>query len=275
MNKERVLSVIGKCPSCGKGNVIRTKYGYCCDAGKGKGEGGCGFAIHNQVHGIDMTEELVRKLLEDGRTEEMQMTNVNGQPFCASFIISDGKLDVQIKAHFLNGKCPICGGQVQKTSKGYACENYLSGSPTCKFHVTGIIHGRKISEKDMEDLLDGHAQVLDGFMTIDGKAFSSVLTVREDGTVGLEPKITTCPACGGNILVSPVAFNCSNYKTPGVNCKFSIWRNIDGHVVTKDEVRQICEEGQTREVVELFKSNGAVFYKKLGLSRNKDKIIKL
>ena len=273
MKKEKSLSVIGKCPVCGKGNVVKTSYGYCCDEKKGKD---CSvFSISQRVHGVTMTDDLVRELLEKGRTQEMEMTNINGQPFHACFVLSDGKLDVEMKSHFLHGKCPVCGGRVLRTSKGYACENHVSGNPSCDFHVTGIIHGRKIAEEEMEDLLAGKAQVLDGFTTLDGKAFSSVLTVREDGKVGLEPRITKCPACGGNILVSPVAYNCSNYKTPGINCQFSVWRNMDGHVVTNEEMHQICEEGQTKQPVELFKMNGAVFYKRLALSNNKQKVIKV
>ena len=274
MKKEKVLSVIGKCPVCGKGNIVKTSFGYCCDEKK-DGKGCSGFTIRKSVHGVTMTDDLVRNLLENGRTDEMEMTNLYGQPFRARFVIADGKLDVEMKSHFLEGKCPVCGVRVLKTNKGYACENHISNNPTCEFHVTGIIHGRKITEEEINDLLCGRAQVLDGFTTLDGKAFSSVLAIRENGTVGLEPRITTCPVCGGNILVSPVAYNCSNFKTPGINCHFSVWRNVDGHVVTNEEMRQICEEGQTKERVELFKSNGAVFFKRLALSSNKQKVIKV
>lgn len=274
MEKEQVLSVIGKCPVCGKGNVIKTSQGYCCDERK-EGRECRGFIIRNCVHGVTMTDDLVKVLLEKGRTDDLEMKNLYGQPFRARFVINNGKLDVEMKSHCLDAPCPICGGRVLRTSKGYACENYLSSNPTCSFRVTGIIHGRKITEEEIVDLLRGHAQVLDGFTTLEGKAFSSVLTLREDGIVGLEPRITRCPACGGNILVSPIAYNCSNFKTPGICCHFSLWRNIDGHTVTNEEMRQICEEGQTREPVELFKSNGAVFYKRLALSNDKQKIIKL
>ena len=53
------------------------------------------------------------------------------------------------------------------------------------------------------------------------------------------------------------------------------WRNIAGHVITKQEMQEICEEGQTREPLELYKNNGAIFYKKLGLSEDKKSIIKI
>jgi len=53
------------------------------------------------------------------------------------------------------------------------------------------------------------------------------------------------------------------------------WRNIAGHVITKQEMQEICEEGQTKELLELYKNNGAIYYKKLGLSEDKKSIIKI
>jgi hypothetical protein len=38
---------------------------------------------------------------------------------------------------------------------------------------------------------------------------------------------------------------------------------------------EICEEGQTREPLVMYKNNGAVFYKRLALSEDKKKIVKV
>jgi hypothetical protein len=53
------------------------------------------------------------------------------------------------------------------------------------------------------------------------------------------------------------------------------WRNIAGHMITKQEMQEICEEGRTKELLELYKNNGAIFYKRLGLSTDKKSIIKI
>jgi hypothetical protein len=45
--------------------------------------------------------------------------------------------------------------------------------------------------------------------------------------------------------------------------------------VTAVEVRQICEKGQTKDVLELFKDDGTVYYKRLGLNSEHDQIIKI
>ena len=164
--------------------------------------------------------------------------------------------------------------RVLRTSKGYACEYSLQKSPLCRFHVTGFIHGRKINEEEMEDFLEGKTGVLDGFTTADGKMFSSVLTFRDNGLVGLDPRITTCPSCGGNILVSPVAYNCSNYGNQEHPCRFFLWRNIAGHEVTAEEMRQICEEGATRSPIDFYKHNGVIFRQRLALNADRTKVIK-
>ena len=244
MKNSTEYRILGKCPVCGEGDIIRVEHGYCCDAKRHGNGRRCGFIIHNRHHGIEFDDCLVRKLITDGYTDEMTMWNVNGQPFQARFIIVNGKVDVEIKSHYLQGRCPVCGGRIVKTGKGYACENSIPQDPLCGFHVPGILANRKITDSEMEDFLAGNAQVLDGFSNNEGKVFSSVLTLAEDGKVVLDSRIAVCPVCGGDILVSP-------------------------------EMVEICEEGQTREPLELYKNNGAIFYKRLGLSTDKKSIIKI
>jgi hypothetical protein len=167
----------------------------------------------------------------------------------------------------MEGRCPICGGRVKKTSKGYACENHVGPNPTCDFYMMGIICNRKITDEEVERFLSGERLTLDGFSTNDGHMFSSTLQLNEKGSVSLESKITKCPVCGGEIHVGMKAYNCSNYKDKDHPCNFSIWRNISGHEVTVEEARQICEDGQTKEVLELFKEDGTIYYKRLGLNK--------
>ena len=266
-------NIIGKCPVCG-GNVIETALGFCCDGTTKEGRR-CQFVIHRQLHGVDMNEEICGQLLREGRTGMMEMKNKCGQPFQAMFVIEDGKVELEMVSHFMKGRCPICGGRVKKTSKGYACEHHVGHNPTCSFYMMGIICNRKITDEEVETFLLGKSQTLDGFSSNDGHLFSSTLQLNDQGSVSLESRITKCPHCGGDIHVGPKAYNCSNFKDKEHPCHFSIWRNISGHVVTADEVRQICEKGQTDEVLELFKDDGTVYYKRLGLNKERDQIIKI
>jgi len=275
MKQEKELTVIGKCPVCGDGDIIKTDYGYQCNAKSKSNECKCRFYIYPVQHGIEMDEQLVTELITEGRTRELQMVNKVGQPFIACFVIKDGKVVIDLKNHYLRGRCPVCGGRVLKTSRGYACENSLLEEQKCNFRISGMVSGRNIQDEDVERLLSGESEIMDGFTSQQGKAFSSSLVIREDGTVALDSSVTTCPVCGGRILVSPFAYNCSNYSDPEIQCKFSVWRNICGHSISKEEMKQICEEGVTRKEIEMFKANGHVYYKRLGLSPDRLKIIKL
>lgn len=275
MTQHDNLHILGRCPVCGNGQIKEADSAFYCDGGKLPDGRKCSFRIFRKMHGILLDAPLVSQLITEGCTDELPMVNHSKQPFLGRFVIDHGKVDIRMRTHALQGRCPICGGRVLKTGKGYACEYAIGWNAPCVFRVTGLIHGRRIGDDDMEHLLDGDPQVIDGFSTIDGKPFSSVLSVKEDGQVGLDPEVATCPSCGGNILVGPLAYNCSNYRNPGINCKFSLWRSIFGHQVTVEEMRQICEEGRTREPLEMFQNNGAVYYQRLGLSADKKKIIKI
>ena len=265
--------VIGKCPVCG-GDVMKSSLGFCCSGTTKEGRR-CQFVIHQKMHGVEMTEEICSQLLSERRTGVMEMRNRKGQPFQAMFIIENGKVSLELVSHYMEGHCPICGGRVKKTSKGYACENHVGQNPTCDFYMMGIICNRKITDEEAERFLKGEKLTLDGFSSNDGHLFSSTLQLNGQGSVSLESRITKCPVCGGDIHVGPKAYNCSNYKNPDHPCHFNIWRNISGHVVTADEVRQICENGQTDKVLELFKDDGTVFYKRLGLNKERNQVIRI
>ena len=49
--------------------------------------------------------------------------------------------------------------------------------------------------------------------------------------------------------------------------------NISGHAVSVEEVKQICEQGVTRDCIEFYKEDGTVYYKRLQLTPEKDRII--
>ena len=275
MTQDNNRHIIGRCPICGNGSVIEASGAFFCDGGRMADGRKCGFRIFRKIHGVELDATLVSQLITEGSTDEMPMVNHSGQTFMARFVIVGGRVDVRVRAHVLHGRCPVCGGRVLRTSKGYACEYSLGRKAQCTFHVTGVIHSRFISESEMESFLEGEQQVLDGFTSLDGKVFSSLLVVKDDGIVGLDSKVTICPSCGGNILAGPIAYNCSNFKNPEVNCNFSLWRNIAGHHVSAEEMRQICEEGRTREPLELFQNNGAVYFQRLGLTPDRKKVIKI
>lgn len=173
------------------------------------------------------------------------------------------------------GRCPVCGGNVVKTCKGYRCENNTGETPKCGVFINGVIGNRKMTDEEIATLLEKHEIMLDGFATKEWKTFPTVLVLNADGSVDMQSIIGKCPKCGGDIRVGSKAFNCSNYSHPSAPCNFVIWRNIGGHLITLDEARQICADGITTEPVEMFREDGVRFEKKLGVSPDKSQVIRI
>jgi len=173
------------------------------------------------------------------------------------------------------GRCPLCGGNVVKTCKGYRCEGNIGEQPTCKLNINAIIGNRKMADGEVAELLEKRHILLDGFSSKEGKTFSTVLELTDDGAVNMQPVIGKCPHCGGDIRVGTRAFNCTNFRNETQPCTFSIWRNIGGHQLTLAEAKEICESGMTTEELEMYRDDGTIYRKRLGLSPDKLQIIKI
>lgn len=256
-----------RCPVCGNGYMRVGSDGWQCS------QPSCGFVLPKSVYGVEMTEQLYRQLVLSGHTSMLAMRNREGQPFRAAVVIRDGRVGIRSNVHYIEGACPLCGGRIRRTAKGYVCENRLGDHPSCGFMLPGFVCNHRITEQEAAEFLLKRRLVLDGCATNEGKVFSSVLILDKDGKPVLESRVATCPCCGGDIHIGQLAYNCSNYKDAEQPCKFRIWRNIGGHRVTIAEARQICEDGCTREALEFYREDGAVYYKRLALSPDKDRTI--
>ena len=79
------------------------------------------------------------------------------------------------------GACPLCGGEVRRTTFGYGCNAYKEKG--CRFSVNMTICGRVISPANMRLLLaGGRSARIEGFISKAGKPFDAALLL-EDGKV--------------------------------------------------------------------------------------------
>lgn len=162
-----------------------------------------------------------------------------------------------------------------KTCKGYRCEHNIGDQPTCVLNINGIIGNRKMNDGEIAELLEQRCILLDGFVTKEGKSFPTVLELADDGAVNMQSVIGKCPHCGGDIRVGSRAFNCSNYANQTAQCNFAIWRNIGGHQLTLAEAKEICEKQITSSELEMYREDGSIYRKRLGLSPDKLQIVKI
>lgn len=108
-------------------------------------------------------------------------TSQSGKSFDAKLIIKD---DNTIGFEFPERlKCPICGKEMVKSSKGWVCTGYRSG---CSFFIAGTICGKCITETIAAMLCaNKRTRIINGFTSKAGKAFSAALVVK-DGKIDFD-----------------------------------------------------------------------------------------
>ena len=173
------------------------------------------------------------------------------------------------------GRCPFCGGNVVKTCKGYRCENNTGEHPSCVLNINAIIGNRKMNDGEITEFLVKRRILLDGFSTKEGKTFPTMLELADDGAVNMQSVIGRCPHCGGEVRVGTRAFNCSSYSNQQAPCSFAIWRNIGGHQLTLEEAKELCEKNITSSELEMYREDGSIYRKRLGLAPDKLQIVKI
>ena len=225
------------------------------------------------IRGVKVTEDLLRELSDDGRTHVLQLKDHQGKLYLAHFETRQGDIIVVPEVKFLEHRCPHCGGRIRITSKGYWCEHAMGKHPSCKFHCNGILSHRFIMPAEVEAWLSGHPTILDGCYNSQGKIFSAILTEDKQHGMSLTSVIGRCPLCGGQVMVSPVAFNCCQRDGELEPYHLSLWRHVKGHAVTLDELNELLADGITSHEVILNDENGTLSKAFLRLSDDKKRII--
>lgn len=84
------------------------------------------------------------------------------------------------------GICPICNKPMSESSKSWFCSGYKE-EPKCTFTIWKRICNKTISEQHAKELLStGKTDLIKGFKSNQGKAFSAYLVLKDDHSVGLQ-----------------------------------------------------------------------------------------
>ena len=85
--QRRDLDIV--CPRCGKGHLIENAKGFGCSTWQSAEEPGCGFVIWKSIGGKQLTEDIVRTLIAEGRTKELTgfRSNRTGRPYRAMLVL--------------------------------------------------------------------------------------------------------------------------------------------------------------------------------------------
>lgn len=140
--------------------------------------------------------------------------------------------------------CPLCQGQVEALEALWQCSQ-------CRWVLWREIGHRRISDTVARALCEtGRTDVLSGFTSKAGKEFSAALVLDDEGKVVFQfperpsfptEPVGTCPACGADLIEREKSYSCANWKTTG--CKYTIWRDVAGHAITRQEVQTLLTGG--------------------------------
>ena len=286
-NEPEILEGV-KCPVCGSDMEI-TSFGYSCVKHRNDPES-CYFSI-GKIAGKSLGVDDLTDLLQKGETEVLKgFTAKNKKKFSAVLCLKtgeDGRKTVEFdfsknEAEILEDVvCPMCGGQIQKTSFGYGCMNYEQQNPqSCRFAI-GTLAGRDLTEAQVKALLtDGRTETIRGFKSKTGKKFDACVALETDETgrkylkfdfdhvEAKKIKDVVCPLCGGDIVQTPFGYGCANYKKDDPeSCRFSIGK-MGEKTLNEAQVKQLLTEGRTATIRGFKSKTGKKFDARIALNKD-------
>lgn len=286
-NEPEILEGV-KCPVCGSDMEI-TSFGYSCVKHRNDPES-CYFSI-GKIAGKSLGVDDLTDLLQKGETEVLKgFTAKNKKKFSAALLLKtgeDGRKTVEFdfsknEAEILEDVvCPMCGGQIQKTSFGYGCMNYDQQNPqSCRFAI-GTLAGRDLTESQVKSLLtDGRTETIRGFKSKTGKKFDACVALETDETgrkylkfdfdhvEAKKIKDVSCPLCGGDIVQTPFGYGCANYKKDDPeSCRFSIGK-MGEKTFNEAQVKQLLTEGRTATIRGFKSKTGKKFDARIALNKD-------
>lgn len=68
-----------------------------------------------------------------------------------------------------------------------------------------------------------------------------------------------CPKCGGDIMITPKAYGCANWRDEDGGCKFTVWKECSGHAWSEDEAKRLISGETLKGVAFVSRKTGKPF----------------
>lgn len=278
------------CPDCGSKIQVKGA-GFGCAAYNKDNPDSCQFFI-GKIANKQLSAKDVTALLTEGKTGTIRgFKGKSGKKFDAVLILKkNDSQKAEIGFDFENVEvkkvkdvtCPICGGDIVKTSFGYGCSNYdrQNEEKSCRFNI-GTICSVKLNDTQVRELInEGITSVIDGFKSKNGNKFSAMLTFARDdndkitGTKFVFPDTDVeiegikCPKCDNAVIKSRFGYKCKNYSKDEGGCSFFIGER-GGILIDEIQLKKLLVDGKTDKLTLTGKS-GNVFEASFVLDNNKN-----
>ena len=278
-----------KCPDCG-GDIYIKSGGFGCANYNPNDDNSCKFYI-GKIAGKQLSSANVKELITNGKTGTIRgFKGKSGKKFDACLILKKneaGKSEISfdfenVEAKVLKDvKCPVCGGEIVKTSFGYGCNNYNKENPDagCKFNI-GTISGVKLNDSQVKELLStGKSPLIKGFKSKSGNSFNAFITFNKDEEgkiVGFKfefdnteeiVKNVKCPKCGSTIIKGHNGYRCANYSKEEGGCNFFVGK-IAGVEIPNEQFVKLLNDKKTDIIMGFLSKKGLFFDASLKLDEN-------
>ncbi len=162
----------------------------------------------------------------------------------------------------LVGECPLCGGGVYETLKGYICEKNKKDNSECSFFLwkndkyVEALSGKKLNSTNVASALKkGYFNIK--IKTKSNTTYDAVLRLKfTDKGIGWElvKDVGKCPVCGGNVTATPFGWICENNKKDNPVCFFVLFQNdkfIDAILhkpLNSLQIKSLLEKGKLKVI---------------------------
>ena len=170
------------CPAC-HGSVKILSKGYVCE-NFFRDEDKCQLWINREIAGTQITEEVAEILLSGEKTEIMEFTNKEQEPFHAKLYLDE---NLKTKWDYSICKCPKCGeGEIKSNKKSYGCSNWNNENNKCDFSIWKEMSGKEITPEIVTELCENkETSILEGFKTKGEDEYEGKLILSDDMQVKL------------------------------------------------------------------------------------------
>ena len=186
--------MVGFCPKCGR-KVVEGSTGYAC-LGINDEENPCDFEISKtpallRKNGKELTPQMMRQLLDEGRCRTGKLTSAKGKPYEARFELEekDGVFGLNLIFDADDepiGSCPRCGGIVHKSGPYYICKGIEGAETKCRFKLLTkppIFRGtdKKLTPELVKELLSEEGVAHCTMTRGDGTEYEAKLKIEDTG----------------------------------------------------------------------------------------------
>lgn len=272
---------VGNCPKCGKPLKTHGALIYC-SGWKKDDETSCQFKFSTEVLGRKLSDNEVKNLIRGKQSSTIKgFKKKDGTTFDAALIIGD---DFKLRFVFPEKKemelsCPICGKPMRESDKSYYCSGYGKEDDACKFGMSKVRGGVKITVPLLKELMTMQpTQKQYDFTSKEGKKFTARMKYNREemkldyvfDEMKSVPTGLKCPKCGSEIIEKDKVFACAknDYKDPG-SCQFSVWKVISGRQLSIMELNRLMTDGETGTLDGFKKKNGENYSARLKMTNEK------